>query len=1655
MNSDSYTQVVTVANSLIVNNLATNSNGGVCGGVWLNVSGGGGTSRVDNCTIVGNVAVPSGLGGGILTVGGYLQNSIVWGNTADSGADIFDAGGYFYNSCASDGLTDGADGCTTNNPMFTDASASDYTLLAGSPCIDAGDNALAPTNISPYDLAGNPRVQDGTVDMGAYEASSVPPVTYVDASRPDDSGDGASWATAKKTLQAGVDTVSATGTVWVTNGVYDAGGVAAPGLALTNRVCMTNAITVRSVNGAEVTVIEGASSAGSTGPAAVRCAYLTNGAQLVGFTLTNGYTAAAGDQWAEQSGGGVLLYTNCIVNNCILRNNTAERFADGALLYEGGALDNCLVMQHEYGIFAQKGGVARNCTSVQNDYGLYINGFSPEIGAIYNCISWSNTASDFAGSDAGNIPMYNTCFQIGGNYGTDTITNNPLFVDYAADDFSLQAASPCINAGNNAYAPTNVSPYDLAGFPRILDGTVDAGAYEFLDGYYVDASRPDDSGNGFTWATAKQTIQAAVDIAVAGKTVWVTNGLYNTGGALTPGYALTNRVCVTKAITVRSVNGPDVTSIVGAGPVGASAVRGVFMTNGATLAGFTVTNGFTLNSGSTANERMGGGVFVSGSSTVSNCVLTGCSGYRGGGGAYLLTGAKLNNCIVSGNASLGGMPTEGGGGVYNVGGELNNCLLTTNTAGSATGGGVYNQNGTLNNCTLYGNVGTIGGGVYNSGGTLNNCIAWANIKSGPAGFDIYNSGGAVNYSCASDGLTDGVNGCSTNNPLFTSAANEDYTIQTTSPCFNTGENTYAPTNITPYDLAGNPRIAFGTVDMGAYEVLTIISSSIGPYAGGNSITISNGVAIGSGADITNVTVGGVAATVTGQGANWVTITLPAASSAGVKDIVIQSTSLGDSTLVGAYTYNPMGEIYDNTVEGWQNDAGLPINIAWMGSAELDGYLYSISGSTDGSDFITNCYRFNGSLWESIAGLPQGFQSPVACAFQDRIYCMGGSDSIYTSTTNVFCYDGTNWSAVEGFSHSNRAAAAVVWNDRLYVVGGTYDVLPYTNVFVFDGTNWAETIGLPIALQGGRAGVVSNRLIFAGGYSGAEAVTNVYAFDGATWMPQAGLPEGRYEPTAAMAYDQLFVMGGNNTMGGAQNNVYAFDGAAWHEWSSLPYGLSSAGAGFLNELYIFGGYNMWGNADSVCRKYVFTKTGLTPTSGSWTGGYPVVIGGTNLCNGSLGDVTLVTICGFTATVDSVTGSTQIVVTAGVATNRGYGDVRVYSTSHGETVKSNFFSYSSSEMFAVGTNAADIASGEVASAANGTDFGNTAVGAAITNKLSLKNSGNIALNITGYVTNGPDAALFSVTGVPASLPAWFNNISNIVVTYAPTALGSHTASLVFTNNSLGSPFILNLAGSGYGLSPNNGPYAGGNTITITNGNLGNGFDITNVTVGGVAATITGQTASSVTITLPTATSSGAKDIVIQSTSVGETTLANAYTYNPQGRIAPANYEEYRVEFRSTISTEYPSYPSPDGTYTWTQIARDNDWKELQTTNGTAGGVYLKPFDYPSGTTGGWGPQGYDWIAEGAANTFIYVNNASLNTNYVVITNLPGSSYRVDVVNAYSSSSYPNSDTLHAGIYQPGTPADNGNYGNWPSGGNTNAGKDINVLDVYNSQSNYVTW
>lgn len=263
----------------------------------------------------------------------------------------------------------------------------------------------------------------------------------------------------------------------------------------------------------------------------------------------------------------------------------------------------------------------------------------------------------------------------------------------------------------------------------------------FAATHYVNVNNPAPVAPYTDWTTAATNIQDAVDVSVGGEQIMVADGVYRYGGRAVSG-VMTNRVALDRAVTILSVNGPTSTTIVGSQVTGATngstAIRCVYLTNGAALVGFTLSGGATHTSGD-SSQRSGGGVYCEPSAVgLSNCVLIGCAASQYGGGAY---GGTLLNCALSNNwASSGGgayqailtnctlihnSGSSSGGGTFN--GRLFNCLLALNSAPS--GGGACYSN--LWNCTLTNNSATSGGGAYNA--NLTNCTLVANSATTSGG----------------------------------------------------------------------------------------------------------------------------------------------------------------------------------------------------------------------------------------------------------------------------------------------------------------------------------------------------------------------------------------------------------------------------------------------------------------------------------------------------------------------------------------------------------------------------------------------------------------------------------------------------------------------------------------------------------------------------------------------------------------------------------------------------------------------------------------------------------------------------------------------------------------------------------------------------------
>jgi hypothetical protein len=473
-----------------------------------------------------------------------------------------------------------------------------------------------------------------------------------------------------------------------------------------------------------------------------------------------------------------------------------------------------------------------------------------------------------------------------------------------------------------------------------------------------------------SWATAATTIQDAVDAAVDGTLVLITNGTYG----------VSSRIVVEKGAHLRSVNGPGATFIQGDGSdrcmhMGhpSALIEGLTLTGGSNTQGGGVSVALGVVSNSVVagnNATSGGGVLLGNGGFVKNSSIHG-NNATSGGGAYCIYGGQLDGCVVSNNtASTGGgiyfsnggtvrtsqisgnTATGSGGGIYLAnGGLIQNCVVSENSAanggglyssvGSRTtivaqdsrfesntatgsGGGVYQGNwgGTVSRCRIEGNASRDGGGAYltyqsqilnslivgntatrNGGGVslnstsdqIRNCTVVDNTAQYGGG--LYDSGGRTAYNSIIyhntamelgpnwHGEPRLYNTCTTPTnaptsvdnieapPLFVNRAGGDYRLQQTSPCIDSGNNSYV---IGDTDLDGKPRILYDIVDMGAYEwpfMITAWAGSHGeitqpgilwiPYGSNRTYTI----AAAPHHHITDVLVNGASIGLFGRGSN--------------------------------------------------------------------------------------------------------------------------------------------------------------------------------------------------------------------------------------------------------------------------------------------------------------------------------------------------------------------------------------------------------------------------------------------------------------------------------------------------------------------------------------------------------------------------------------------------------------------------------------------------------------------------------------------------------------------------------------------------------------------------------------------------------------------
>jgi predicted outer membrane repeat protein len=386
------------------------------------------------------------------------------------------------------------------------------------------------------DYTGDDAGIEVTMEKEKRAIASFMAVRFVD-SRASGSEDGATWATAYRTLTNALAQAAGGQQIWVASGTYKPaagtnrtasfnlksnvelyGGFAGTESLLAQRR-WTNNLTVLSGdidNDAQVTTTNTLQ--------VVRASQVTN-AVLDGFTVVQGCnnTGFGGgmgiiggsnvvvrrcvfDNNTATRGGAIYIQSDSFISKCMFRNNTAEQRGGAAYTRSSSPrFENSVFFRNSIttttvddscggaiALYDQAVSMV-NCSFYQNNApmgrALYLSNAAE--GYARNCIFrdggdhgggiWVKSALANPG-DKNFATLMSVIFSdVNGTFnppekgtGANNIDADPLFVAPSSGDLHLQAGSPCIGMATTGDTPTD----DLDGNPR--NGTADLGAYEYV-----------------------------------------------------------------------------------------------------------------------------------------------------------------------------------------------------------------------------------------------------------------------------------------------------------------------------------------------------------------------------------------------------------------------------------------------------------------------------------------------------------------------------------------------------------------------------------------------------------------------------------------------------------------------------------------------------------------------------------------------------------------------------------------------------------------------------------------------------------------------------------------------------------------------------------------------------------------------------------------------------------------------------------------------------------------------------------------------------------------------------------------------------------------------------------------------------------------------
>ncbi|MFH1562367.1 MAG: PEGA domain-containing protein [Nitrospirota bacterium] len=191
----------------------------------------------------------------------------------------------------------------------------------------------------------------------------------------------------------------------------------------------------------------------------------TDGAVISGFTITG-----ATGSWPNGNGIFCVIGAKPTITNNTIFGNSWHGITCHNNSFFPIITNNTISKNSRQGIYCENFSsptiinniITENGTTNVWFYGIYNDMLYPCTLTIdYNCV-WGNG-------------LYGTSNYFNCNHSGHDISANPQFI--GANDFHLDSSSPCIDTGSNT-APS-IPSTDKDGFPRIVNSTVDIGAYEY------------------------------------------------------------------------------------------------------------------------------------------------------------------------------------------------------------------------------------------------------------------------------------------------------------------------------------------------------------------------------------------------------------------------------------------------------------------------------------------------------------------------------------------------------------------------------------------------------------------------------------------------------------------------------------------------------------------------------------------------------------------------------------------------------------------------------------------------------------------------------------------------------------------------------------------------------------------------------------------------------------------------------------------------------------------------------------------------------------------------------------------------------------------------------------------------------------------------